>query len=89
MGWIIGIIGGLIAGAIIGFIARAIVPGEQDISIPWTVGLGVAGMWIGQILGRIITPDNEGVPWIAGTIGAVALLFGLIKSGYLSKITGS
>ncbi len=86
LGWIVGIIGGMIAGAIIGFVARAIVPGKQDISVGWTIGLGIAGMWIGQILGRIITPDNQGVPWIAGTIGAVALLFGLIKSGYISKI---
>ena len=86
IGWIIG---GLIAGAIIGFLARAILPGEQNLSVGWTVGLGIAGMWIGQILGRIITPGNEGVPWIAGTIGAVGLLFGLAKTGYLQRITGS
>jgi len=87
MGWIIGIVGGLIAGAIIGFIARAIVPGEQNLSLGWTAGLGIAGMWIGQILGRIITPDNDGVPWIAGTIGAVGLLFALIKTGYINRFT--
>jgi len=86
MSWIIGLIGGAIAGAIIGFIARAVVPGEQNISVPWTIGLGVAGMWVGQILGRIITPDNEGVPWIAGTLGAIGLLFALVKSGYISRI---
>lgn len=87
MAWIIGLIGGLIAGAIIGFVARAIVPGKQDLSIGWTVGLGVAGMWIGQIVGRIIPPDNEGVPWILGTICAVGLLFGLIKTGYINRFT--
>ena len=89
LAWIIGIVGGLIAGAIIGFIARAIVPGKQDLSIGWTVGLGIAGMWIGQIVGRIIPPDNEGVPWILGTIGAVGLLFGLIKTGYINRFTNS
>ena len=87
MAWIIGLIGGLIAGAIIGLLARAIVPGKQDLSIGWTVGLGVAGMWIGQIVGRIIPPDNEGVPWILGTISAVGLLFGLIKTGYINRFT--
>ena len=89
LAWIIGIVGGLIAGAIIGFIARAIVPGKQDLSIGWTVGLGIAGMWIGQIVGRIIPPDNEGVPWILGTISAVGLLFGLIKTGYINRFTNS
>ena len=87
MAWIIGLIGGLIAGAIIGFVARAIVPGKQDLSIGWTVGLNVAGMWIGQIVGRIIPPDNEGVPWTLGTICAVGLLFGLIKTGYINRFT--
>ena len=89
LAWIIGIVGGLIAGAIIGFIARAIVPGKQDLSIGWTAGLGIAGMWIGQIVGRIIPPDNEGVPWILGTISAVGLLFGLIKPGYINRFTNS
>ena len=82
-----GIIGGIIAGGIIGLIARAVVPGKQDISLPWTVGLGVAGMLVGQIVGRVIPPMNEGVPWILGTLGAVALLVGLIKTGYIHKLS--
>lgn len=89
LGWIIGIIGGLIAGAIIGFVARAIVPGKQDLSLGWTAGLGIAGMWLGQIVGRIIPPDNEGVPWILGTVCAVGLLVGLIKTGYINRFTNS
>jgi len=89
IGWIVGIVGGLIAGAIIGFIARAVVPGKQDLSLGWTAGLGIAGMWIGQIVGRIIPPDNEGVPWILGTICAIGLLVGLIKTGYINRFTNS
>jgi uncharacterized membrane protein YeaQ/YmgE (transglycosylase-associated protein family) len=85
--WIIGIIGSLIAGGIIGFIARAILPGKQDLSLMKTVGLGIAGMLLGNIIGRIITPDNEGVPWIAGTIAAVALLFVLERTGFLKQLT--
>jgi len=89
MGLVIGIIGSIVAGGIIGFVARALVPGKQDLSIPWTIGLGIAGMVLGQIIGRIITPNNQGVPWIAGTIGAVVVLLGLMKSGYLSRLTGT
>ena len=85
MAWIIGIIGSIIAGGIIGFVARAILPGKQDLSVSWTVGLGVAGMVLGNIVGRVIPPDNEGVPWILGTVCAVGLLFWLSRSGNLSK----
>ncbi len=84
-GWIFGIIGGLIAGAIIGLLARAIVPGEQNISAGWTVGLGIAGMWLGQIVGRVLPFNNEGVPWIMGTVCAIGLLVALIKTGYIRK----
>ena len=89
MGWIIGIIGSIIVGAIIGFIARAIVPGKQDLSLPMTAGLGIVGMLLGQIVGRVITPDNEGVPWIAGTLCAVVVLFALVRTGNLSRFTRS
>jgi uncharacterized membrane protein YeaQ/YmgE (transglycosylase-associated protein family) len=85
--WIVGIIGSIIAGGIIGFVARAILPGKQDMSIPMTVGLGIAGMVIGNIVGRVIPPDNEGVPWILGTICAVGILFVLGRTGNLSKVT--
>lgn len=85
MAWIIGIIGSLIAGGIIGFVARAILPGKQDLSVVMTVGLGAAGMVLGNIVGRIIPPENEGVPWILGTVCAVALLWWLSRSGNLSK----
>ena len=84
MAWIIGIIGSLIAGGIIGFVARAILPGKQDLSVVMTVGLGAAGMVLGNIVGRIIPPENEGVPWILGTVCAVALLWWLSRSGNLS-----
>lgn len=85
MAWVIGIIVSIIAGAIIGFIARAIVPGKQNLSVPVTVGLGILGMVGGQVIGRVITPDNEGVPWIAGTIAAVLILFGAVKTGVIDR----
>jgi len=89
MAWVIGIIGSIIAGGIIGYIARALVPGKQDLSVMMTVMLGIAGMLLGQIVGRIITPDNEGVPWIAGILCAVVLLFVLVRTGYLARFSRS
>ncbi len=86
MAWVIGIIGSIIAGGIIGFIARALLPGKQDLSVIMTVGLGIVGMLLGNILGRVITPGNEGVPWIAGIICAIAVLFAAERTGFLSRV---
>ena len=76
----------VIAGGVIGAIARAIVPGDQDLSILWTIVLGAAGMFLGGIVGEILPFDNQGVPWIMGTVCSIAILVGLIKTGYLNKI---
>ncbi len=89
MDWIIGIIGSIIAGGIIGFLARLIVPGKQDMTLFMTIGLGIVGMLLGQIVGRVITPNNEGVPWIAGTLSAVVVLFLLVRTGMFSRIAKS
>ncbi len=89
MGWLLSIILWIIAGAIIGFIARAIVPGRQNLSLMMTAGLGIVGMLLGGIVGRVITPDNDGVPWIAGILCAVVVLFALVRTGNLSRISDS
>lgn len=88
MGWVLSIILWIIAGAIIGFVARAIVPGKQDLSLPMTAGLGIVGMLIGGVVGKVIPPDNEGVPWILGIVCSAALLWWLVRSNNLRKITG-
>ena len=71
---ILDLIGFLITGAIIGAIARFLVPGEDP--MPWwgTVALGAGAAIIGGWLARIITPDNTGVPWIAAIIAGVVLV---------------
>lgn len=71
------LIGFLIMGAIVGAIARFIVPGEDP--MPWwgTVLLGAAAAIIGGWLGGVITPDNRGFPWIAALIAGVVLVLGV------------
>ncbi len=68
------LIGFLITGAIIGAIARFVVPGKDP--MPWwgTVLLGAAAAIIGGWLAKVITPDNRGVPWIASIIAGAALV---------------
>ncbi len=50
MGVIFSIIGNLIVGGIIGYLARAVLPGAQDIGLPQTVGVGVIAGLIGGIV---------------------------------------
>lgn len=71
---ILDLIGFLIAGAIIGAVARFLVPGEDP--MPWwgTVLLGAVAAFLGGWLARVITPDNEGIPWIAAIITGVVLV---------------
>ena len=64
----------IIAGAIIGALARLIVPGKQSISILVTVVLGIVAAIIGGILWQAIFPDNDGIAWIGSIIVAVLLV---------------
>ncbi len=64
----------IIAGLIIGAIARLIMPGKQNMSIVVTILLGVAAALIGGYLWEAIFPDNEGIAWIGSIIVAVILI---------------
>lgn len=65
MGWVGTIIGAIIIGAIIGPLARLLLPGRQDIGIMATVLLGAAGALVG---GAIYTffggGETSGIDWI-------------------------
>jgi uncharacterized membrane protein YeaQ/YmgE (transglycosylase-associated protein family) len=64
----------IIAGAIIGALARLIVPGRQSMSILVTVIIGIVAAIIGGILWQAIFPDNDGIAWIGSIILAVVLV---------------
>ena len=67
-----GIIGFLIAGLIIGALARLVMPGKQKIGLLWTLALGVAGSLIG---GTIANAIGTGDIWELNVIGfCVAVL---------------
>ena len=65
----------ILAGIVIGFLARLIVPGRQHMSIVATVLLGVVAAVIGGILWELIFPDNDGIAWIGSIIVAVVLVW--------------
>ena len=71
MGWLGLIISVIIIGLIAGFIARAVVPGKQDMSIGATILLGIVGSFIGGflqpagIIGSIIGAIIALLIWVA------------------------
>lgn len=68
-----GIILLIIIGAIAGFIARAIVPGKDDIGIIPTIVLGIVGSFIGGFLGAVIFGKDaiNGLLQPSGIIGSI------------------
>jgi uncharacterized membrane protein YeaQ/YmgE (transglycosylase-associated protein family) len=65
----------ILAGLIIGALARLIVPGRQRMGILLTIIIGIVAAVIGGILWAAIFPDNDGIAWIGSIIVAVVLVW--------------
>jgi uncharacterized membrane protein YeaQ/YmgE (transglycosylase-associated protein family) len=63
----------LVIGLVAGFLARAIVPGRDPMSIGATIVLGVVGSYIGGLIGYLLfgKDSDEGALQPSGIIGAV------------------
>lgn len=69
---VVEIIGTIIFGAVIGMLARLVLPGRQNISALVTVILGVLGALIGYWLwGMMGGGDTSGIDWIRWIISIV------------------
>ena len=70
--------GALIIGLVAGFIARALVPGRESMTILHTTVLGVAGSFVGGLLARLIFGGGMSLvqpsSWTGSIIGAVIVL---------------
>lgn len=66
-----GIIGFLVAGLIIGALARLIKPGKQNLSVPMTLGLGVVGSLIGGVIASLLGTGSVTELNILGFVVAV------------------
>jgi uncharacterized membrane protein YeaQ/YmgE (transglycosylase-associated protein family) len=59
------LIGTIIFGAIIGALARVVLPGKQRVSVVFTVIIGVVGALLGYwIAGQLGVNGTKGVDWI-------------------------
>jgi uncharacterized membrane protein YeaQ/YmgE (transglycosylase-associated protein family) len=60
-----GIITALIVGLIIGALGRLVVPGKQNISIWWTLLIGIVAALLGTVLASAIgVAETRGIDWI-------------------------
>ena len=74
------IIWSIIVGFIIGLIARAIMPGVQQLGFIMTTLLGIGGSILGGLIGRVVSRPAPGssfhpAGFIMSIIGALILLF--------------
>lgn len=69
-------IGMLIIGFLAGLIARALHPGQDNLGCFLTIGLGIAGSFVGGFIGRGLGWYSEGQPagFIMSVIGAIIIL---------------
>jgi uncharacterized membrane protein YeaQ/YmgE (transglycosylase-associated protein family) len=84
-----GIISAIVIGAIIGVLARLVLPGRQAIGILLTIVIGILGALIGTWLAQQVgVATTDGIDWIEilFQIGVAAVGIALV-SGFSSRRT--
>ncbi len=78
-------IGFIVAGLVIGLLARVALPGKQRIGLLWTLVLGVAGSVIGGVVANLLGSGDimelNVLGFIVAVLAAVALLAVAERSG--------
>jgi uncharacterized membrane protein YeaQ/YmgE (transglycosylase-associated protein family) len=76
----------LVAGIIIGPLARLVLPGKQNISVVMTVILGAVGALAGSAIYRMASgrSDTSGIDWVAFGIGVVVAAVAILLYGMMT-----
>lgn len=71
------IISTILIGLVVGFLARALKPGNDKLGWIMTAVLGIAGSFLATYVGSAMGWYQQGQPagWIASIFGAIVLLF--------------
>lgn len=67
----------LLVGLIVGFIARALVPGPDPMGVVGTIFLGIVGSFVGGLLANLLFAGQAIVQpagWLGSIVGAVIVL---------------
>ena len=74
------IIGTIIFGAVIGFLARLVLPGKQNINMIMTIVIGILGAiigyWLAGLFGVAATSGIDWIRWIISVAVAAVLVVG-------------
>jgi uncharacterized membrane protein YeaQ/YmgE (transglycosylase-associated protein family) len=65
----------ILVGAVVGVLARLVMPGPDPIGILGTIVVGIVGAIVGGYLWRAVFGQTEGVEWIGAILVAMALLW--------------
>jgi uncharacterized membrane protein YeaQ/YmgE (transglycosylase-associated protein family) len=78
-------IGFIVAGLVIGLLARLILPGRQHIGLLWTLVLGVIGSVIGGVVANLLGTGDvwelNFIGFVAAVIAAVVVLAAAERAG--------
>jgi uncharacterized membrane protein YeaQ/YmgE (transglycosylase-associated protein family) len=72
----------IIVGAIVGALARLLLPGRQGIGWGATIVIGIVGSVIGNYIGEAISPDGN-THWILAVLVSIGLLMAYV--GFMSR----
>ena len=72
----------VLIGAVVGIIARLIIPGTGGMSFVVTIVVGILGAVIGGWLAGEVFEETEGVDWIASILVAAVLVWIVSRVGY-------
>ena len=71
-------IGFLVAGLVIGALARLLKPGKQNLSLLWTLLLGLAGSVVGGVIANLLGTGNifelDFLGFVVAVVAAVLLI---------------
>ena len=82
-------IGFIVAGLVIGLLARLILPGRQRIGLLWTLVLGVIGSVIGGSIANLIGSGDIMELNVLGFVFAVVASVVLLSAAEKSQLGGS
>ncbi|MDT3766489.1 GlsB/YeaQ/YmgE family stress response membrane protein [Gleimia hominis] len=69
------LIGYIVAGAIIGALARLFMKGKQPLGIVWTIILGALGAFLGGWITGLFMNNNSGfIAWVVAIIVSIGLI---------------
>lgn len=74
-----GIITAILIGAVVGVLARLVLPGKQPIGILLTVGVGIVGALLGTFLANAmgIPTATSGIDWLELLVQVVVAVIGV------------